>query len=333
MNTNETTAIGIDLGGTKIEAALVSESGEIRERLRQPTNVQAGPSGVQQQILAMIEELQGKQGNELVSGIGVGVAGQIEAQTGRIRRAPNLEWKDVPLQADLQPNLESPVVVMNDVRAATWGEWLFGAGQGTDDLLCLFIGTGVGGGVVSGGHMLEGHSNTAGELGHVIVNFHGPVCSCGNRGCLESLVGGWAIAHQAQENIAADPTAGQMLLLFAQGQKGNVTARTVARAYHEGDPLAQRIVDDAAQALAAGALGLVHAFNPQRFILGGGVIEGLPGLIEHVRKEVKAHAMNPAVESLEVLEARLEEDAGVIGAAAVAQRISAGKRVLPAAPA
>jgi glucokinase len=133
---------------------------------------------------------------------GSGSAGQIDPEHGMVRFAPNLGWHNVPFQSDLAGALGLPVVVTNDVRAATWGEWLHGAGKGCNDLVCLFIGTGIGGGVVSGGKMLSGCSNTAGEVGHMIINLHGPPCSCGSRGCFEALAGGWAIARQAREAVS-----------------------------------------------------------------------------------------------------------------------------------
>jgi glucokinase len=211
-----------------------------------------------------------------------------------------------------------PVVVTNDVRAAAWGEWLHGAGQGCDDLVCLFVGTGIGGGVVSGGRMLAGCSNAAGELGHITVDLHGPQCHCGNQGCLEALAGGWAIARRAQEAIAADPAAGTSLVQMAGGQQKAVTAKIVAQAFHAGDPLAQELVDEVAQALIAGAVGLVNAFNPCRLILGGGVIEGLPELVDRIDQGVCERALEAASAPLQVLPAQLKNDAGVVGAAALA---------------
>jgi glucokinase len=312
-------AIGVDLGGTKVEVAQVDAQGRVRRRLRRPTDVKDGLAAVEAEIVAAVRELHGSVGHP-PAGVGVGVAGQIEPDSGVVQYAPNLGWHEVPFQADLSRTLGLPVVVLNDVRAAAWGEWLHGAGQGYDDLVCLFVGTGIGGGVVSGGQMLAGCSNTAGELGHMTVDLHGPVCHCGNTGCLEALASGWAIARRAREAIAADPSAGAFLLGMAGGQPEAVTAKLVAQAAYQNDPLARQLVDEVAQALVAGTVGLVNAFNPCRFILGGGVIEGLPELVQRVDQGVRRLALAAASSPLQVVPAQLHNDAGVVGAAALAIR-------------
>jgi hypothetical protein len=159
----ETWAIGVDLGGTKVQVAVVDAGGKILQRLKQPTQVETGPDRIMVAIAGMVRQLQDRGPQTPPAGVGVGIAGQINAATGVVRFAPNLNWREMPFRDQLQTALNLPVVVTNDVRAATWGEWRHGAGQGADDLICLFIGTGIGGGVVSGGRMLEGCTNTAGN--------------------------------------------------------------------------------------------------------------------------------------------------------------------------
>ena len=258
------------------------------------------------------------------AGLGVGVAGQVTAAAGVVRFAPNLNWREVPLQDRLNQALGLPVVVTNDVRAATWGEWLHGAGQGAEDLICLFIGTGIGGGVVSGGRMLEGCTNTAGELGHLTTDLNGPRCTCGHRGCLEALAGGWAIARRAREAIRDAPAAGQAFLQAAGLKEPvapeDVNAGVVAAAARAQDPLARLLVDEVARALVAGTVGLVNAFNPCRLILGGGVMQGLPELLDRIDTGIRRFALTAATEGLQVLPAKLHNDAGVVGAATLAIR-------------
>ncbi|MEJ2209618.1 MAG: ROK family protein [Anaerolineae bacterium] len=310
-------ALGVDLGGTKVEVAQVGADGTMHQRLRRATDVKDGAQAVEDEIVQAVRELEEKIGSS-PGGVGVGVAGQVQAESGVVRFAPNLDWHNVPLQADLSRALRLPVVVSNDVRAATWGEWRHGAGRGCDDLVCVFVGTGIGGGVVSGGQMLSGCSNTAGEVGHVVVALNGPDCHCGNQGCLEALAGGWAIARRAREAVAAEPDAGAALLRLAGGRAEDLEARVVADAFHQGDPLARRLVDEIAAALIAGVTGLVNAFNPCRLILGGGVIEGLPELLDRIDEGVHAGALAAARDPLQVLPARLGNDAGVVGAASLA---------------
>ncbi len=209
-------AIGVDLGGTKIEYALVDEKGRIEAQMRHPTDVKGGTAAVEKQIAQGVRELQSR-ADSPVAGIGIGVAGQIEKDSGIVHMAPNLDWHDEPLKENLDQMLDLPVTVTNDVRAAAWGEWLHGAGRGCEDLLCVFVGTGVGGAVVSGGRMLTGSSNTFGEIGHIPVDLHGPVCHCGNRGCLETLAGGRSIADRARKIAAARSRSGARLLALADG--------------------------------------------------------------------------------------------------------------------
>lgn len=317
-------AIGVDLGGTKIEIAKVNASGTIQQRVRVGTNVKEGAEVVQNQILHAIQTLTEDQNQDVVA-VGVGVAGQVDALSGIVHFAPNLQWKNVPLRENLSRVLNLPVAIVNDVRAATWGEWLYGAGQGCDDFICLFIGTGIGGGIVSGGHILSGCNNACGELGHMTIDLNGPACTCGNWGCLESLAGGWAIAKQARKSIESNPKAGRFLLEMADGRLEGVTAKVVVKAAQEGDELATVLLRNVEEALVAGAASLVNAFNPCRLILGGGFVEGYPEIIEKLHVGIPKRALEVSTRSLEVIPALLRQDAGVIGAAGLATHLFATK--------
>lgn len=315
------TAVGVDLGGTKIAAALIDESGQILQSNRVPTDVDGGAKAVMRQISKGVKELTDSEKSSTAAvGVGIGVAGQIESGTGLVHFAPNLDWHDVPLQSELSSELSAPVVVTNDVRAITWGEWLHGAGKGCNDLICSYIGTGIGGGVVINGTVLNGCSNSAGEIGHIVVELQGPQCTCGGRGCMEALAGGWGIARQAREAVAADADTGARLLQLVKGKREDITTKTVVQAYREGDELARKLIARAEQALIAGMISLVNAFNPCRLILGGGVIDGLPEWVEQVEKGIGERALKAATGSLQVLSAKLGDDAGVIGAAALAMQ-------------
>lgn len=319
---NSIWTIGVDLGGTKLDIGLVDDTGKVRHRLLLKTKAKEGAKAVIDDIAAAIAELRTKEKEANVLGVGIGMAGQIDKKSGLVRFAPNLKWHDVPLKQNLSQTLNLPVHVTNDVRAATWGEWLYGAGKGCDDILCIFVGTGIGGGVVTAGKMLEGCSNTAGEVGHMTIELNGPLCSCGNQGCFEALASGWAIAQRAKKAVARDPVRGKMLLGLAAGNTDELTARHVFQANKDNDPLAREIVDAVSAALVAGISGLVNAFNPKRVILGGGIIQGHPEFIEQIRQGISKHALKAAVEPLSVVRAELHESAGVIGAAAFALKAS-----------
>ena len=317
MSKNEW-AIGIDLGGSKIEVALVSSSGILHDRLRVLTNRKQGYSAILERITKTVHRLCDKNGNEVPSAIGIGVPGQISRSLGIVHYAPNLNWHEVNLENDLSDLLDKHVRICNDVRAATWGEWLYGAGKNCNDLVCIFIGTGIGGGVVSDGRMLAGCNNTSGEIGHMTIDLHGPECHCGNKGCFEALAGGWAIARDAQSMVGTDKKGGKVMLALAGNEISKITAKTVSEAAIKNDALAKKIIDNLTLALISGSISLVNAFGPCRLIFGGGIMEGFPHLLPKIAKGVKKYALKAATENLKVLPASLHNDSGVIGAAAFA---------------
>ncbi|MFC2035051.1 ROK family protein [Chloroflexota bacterium] len=314
--TDNSLALGVDLGGTKIETALVNATGEILASHRSPTQPEKGSDGVIANIIECVNGCLSRAGQS-ARALGIGTAGQIEKNTGKVLFSPNLGWHNIPLKAKLEEQLSLPITVTNDVRAATYGEWLYGAGQGVNDIVCLLVGTGVGGGIVSSGRLLEGCNNTGGELGHITIVSNGRQCHCRNQGCLEAYVGGWAIGERAQDTVRNDPKAGESLITIA-GSIEHISAATVTEAYNKGDPLAQRVVEETVQLLAAGLVGIINAFNPCLIVLGGGVILGLPeyaSLAEHI---VRLKALEAALKGLHIVTATLGNKAGVIGAATLA---------------
>lgn len=313
-------SIGVDLGGTKLEVALIDSTGVLRHRQKILTKVSEGPSAVAKDIIDIVIDMKSKTSEPIV-GVGIGIAGQIDPKNGAVFFAPNLKWYNVPLADNLFQELQIPIYVTNDVRAATWGEWLFGAGKGCNELVCIFIGTGVGSGIVTKGEILTGYTNSAGEIGHMTIDLKGPICTCGNRGCLEALASGWALAKIATEAVKKDPLAGKKILEFAQHDHKAISAKIVIQAAKEGDVLASTLVEDLIQALIAGIVGVVNAFNPARLILGGGIVDGLPEIIPRVSQGLKERALESATKSLEIYPAILKGEAGVIGAAALAQRM------------
>jgi glucokinase len=310
------TAIGVDLGGTKVLTGIVDADGVVRASLRQSSAVGDFDAAVEE-IVGTVAACRAAAPDTAPVALGIGVAGQVERETGVVRFAPNLGWRDVPLGARLGERLGVPVYVTNDVRAATWGEWMHGAGAGVRDLVVLFVGTGIGGGVVVDGRMLEGATNAAGELGHQTLVSGGRTCRCGNPGCFEAYVGGWAIAERAADAIAADAAGGRALVERA-GSASSVTAATVTAAAEQGDALAVRLVDDTVEYLASALVGIVNGFNPARLVLGGGVIDHNPSFVLRVRPIVRQRALSAATRRLEIVQARLAGQAGVVGAAAVA---------------
>lgn len=308
-------ALGVDLGGTKLYVGLVDEAGKISSHELIKTSKE-GPNAVVADIINAAKKLSGK---DEIAAIGVGMAGQIEKGTGNVLFAPNLGWKNFHLGDELRKAFKIPVSITNDVRAAAWGEWLHGAGRGCSDLLCLFFGTGIGSGIVSGGRMLVGNDNAAGEVGHMTIDINGSKCSCGNTGCFETRAAGWGIAKRAKEVLAYDPAGGKGLLELAGGKVEAINAGHVFEAARNKVPVAMKVIEEAKEAMIAGVAGLVNAFNPRKVILGGGVIERNPELIEVIRQGVPKRALKATADNLEIVPTELKGDAGVIGAAAYAR--------------
>jgi glucokinase len=319
MQKMKSLTLGVDLGGTKLNVGLVDSDGRLLHAHKSMIHASKEPEMVLTDISTGIEACLSKTDKE-AKALGIGVAAQVDRR-GVVRGSPNLGWRNVPLKKKLEKQVGLPVFVTNDVNAATWGEWRYGAGRGVDDLAVLFVGTGVGGGVITGGKLLTGCSNSGGELGHITLVSDGRKCHCPNRGCLEAYVGGWAIAERAQEAIKSLSTEGRRLLTLAGGIK-QVTAVTVSQAYSEGDLLARLLVEETGRYLAAGVVSIVNAFNPCVLALGGGVIEGIPELIQIVKNIVPTMALEASVEELNIVKAALGGDAGVIGAAALAQDLA-----------
>ncbi len=319
MNKNSKhNTIGIDLGGTKLNVGLVDGNGCLLSSYKSLVHPSKEPKKVIAQILEGINICISK-ANQDAKAVGIGIAAQVDKK-GIIRSSPNLGWINFPLNKKLEKKLNLPVFVTNDVRAATLGEWKFGSGREITDLVVLFVGTGVGGGIISGGKMIFGCNNIGGELGHITLIYNGRKCRCPNKGCLEAYVGGWAIAERAQETIRTNPTEGKNLLSMVGSFEG-ITAATIGEAYAKGDYMARKLVDDTGKYLAAGVVGIVNLFNPCCLILGGGVIDGIPDLIQMVKNQIKSRAFEVSVSDLKILKGSLGNNAAVIGSANLAQNL------------
>jgi glucokinase len=307
---------GVDLGGTKIAAAFVGPNGERSGPALRRNHSNAGPDAVIGEVATLLQDLQAKEGRK-IDRLGVGVAAQVDRTTGLVIHAPNLRWRNVPFGSRLAVTLGAPVTVLNDARAATVGEWRHGAGRGVDDLLTVFVGTGVGGSVVLGGTVPEGADGAIGEVGHTILFAQGRKCHCPGRGCLEAYASGWAIAERAREAIVASPQEGEPLLARAGGLD-RVSAESVGELARVGDPLAHRLFSETLEYLGSGVAGLVNAFNPRRLLLGGGVVEGWPEILPAVQSAVRAHCQPPARDAT-VLAVGLGSDSVLTGAASWAR--------------
>ena len=313
-------AVGVDVGGTKIAAGVVTPEGKILDEARYPTP--NSPERLVESIARAVEEV--SDGFE-VGGVCLAVPGLVLAQENKVVFSPNLRAiEGIPLEDELGPRIGAPLTIENDANAAAWGEFRFGAGRGVDHLVFLTLGTGIGGGVITHGVLLRGAQGSGGELGHVTVQATGPRCACGNRGCLEALASGTAIGRRGREVAIEYPGSALGRLAI----KRKVLGEDVTELARQGDELALAVLDEAGRWLGIGLAGFVNIFNPEVIAVGGGAMEAGELILEAAREEVYLRARPPSRDLVEVKEASLGPESGVLGAAALARDPSSGEYVL-----
>lgn len=343
--------VGVDLGGTYIRAAVLQGS-KLHSRVSVLTGENPIPERLLPRIYGVIQQAleEAHIALDQIAGIGVATPGPLNNRTGVIYSPPNLPaWQNVPLRDLIHQQFHVPVLIENDAHTAGLGEYMFGAGRGSRYLIYLTVSTGIGGGFILDGKILEGANGTAGELGHITIDWKGGRCNCGNIGCLEYLASGTAIARYANEAIADGQ--GADLLAFAStmlehvatvpdqqaipSQDPNtqpldeyddlngaveplrVNAHTVARAAEAGIPLARDIITHVAEALGVGLVNIIHIYNPDTIILGGGVMQMGRMLLEPALRIVQERAMKASRESAHITLAQLTRNAGLVGAGAL----------------
>ena len=308
------------MGGTKIAAGVVTPEGKILDEARYPTP--NSPERLVESIARAVEEV--SDGFE-VGGVCLAVPGLVLAQENKVVFSPNLRAiEGIPLEDELGPRIGAPLTIENDANAAAWGEFRFGAGSEVDHLVFLTLGTGIGGGVITHGVLLRGAQGSGGELGHVTVQATGPRCACGNRGCLEALASGTAIGRRGREVAVEYPGSALGRLAI----KRKVLGEDVTELARRGDELALAVLDEAGRWLGIGLAGFVNIFNPEVIAVGGGAMEAGELILESAREEVHLRARPPSRDLVEVKEASLGPESGVLGAAALARDPSSGEYVL-----
>jgi glucokinase len=313
-NPSERTAIGLDVGGTKIAGAVVGCDGEVLDRLVVPTPTAADGAVTIAALLRVVDELRARHPG--ITAVGIGAAGMVEWPTGHIRWAPNNAYHDVPLRRLVEDATGLPAVVENDANVAAWGESRAGAGRGCPDLLAITVGTGVGGGLVLDGALHRGPTGIGGEVGHIVVDPCGPPCGCGNTGCLEAVASGTALGREGRAAAAADPGG---LLAQLAGSPGRVTGRTVHEAAGRGDPAALALFDRCGFWLGAGIASVVNLLESQLIVVGGGLAAAGELLLGPARVSYERFVFARGRRRLApIVCARLGQDAGVVGAALLA---------------
>lgn len=297
--------IGMDVGGTKMTAALATKDGSIVRLLRRQTRCEEGAQGGFAVLCDMVQLLlqHAAQKALTVKRFGIGFGGPVDFERGIVYLSHHVEgWENFPLKAEMEGRFGVLTVVDNDANAGTLGEWMFGGGKGVDDLLYVNIGTGIGGGIISGGRLLRGFRNLAGEIGHMTVKPDGPICTCGRKGCLEAIASGSAIGREGSERLGQPVTSEEVFILAGQG-----------------NPIARQVLTEAVEALAFAIGAAANLCNPKRVILGGGVAQAPDELLlQPLRERLPRFTLPQTIEGLEVAPAKLGYDAGVMGAVALA---------------
>jgi glucokinase len=319
--------IGIDLGGTNIKAALVNTTtGEITGTTSDATHAQEGHDAVIARMDKLVEEViadAGKAKSE-IGGIGLGIPGLLDLEHGLTLFLPNLpgQWRGVPVRKELSKASGLPVAIINDARAATLGEWKFGAGRGVECCALYTLGTGIGGGLIINGQLYLGLGGAAGELGHISVDFNGPRCNCGSRGCIEAIASGPAIAAAGMRAVVQGTTT--RITTMCEGDLNRITPELIYQAAFAGDAVAREIYEQAGRAIGYGIANVVIALTPRHVIIGGGVAAAGDLILEPIRRTVRERVKVSDTDAIEIVPAELGNNAGLIGAAMWARQTELG---------
>jgi len=305
--------VGVDLGGSKINAILADSRGNILRQGLKDTLAQEGPDEVIKRVIRCVKQV--ASGTD-IAGIGIGAAGACDVATGVITLSPNLPgWHNIPLKDILQREFDLPIYLENDATVAALGEHYFGGAVDVANLIYLCVGTGIGGGIMIDGQLYHGASGSAGEIGHMTIDINGPRCSCGNIGCWETFASGTALAREAVKQIKAG--AKTSILNFADGDPKKVSAQRVFLAAQEGDPLANELISQTASYLGVGLVNIVNIFNPQLILIGGGLSRMGRLLLEPASKVVRDRAYELPAAAVRIELARLGADAEALGGVAL----------------
>ncbi|MDJ0341125.1 ROK family glucokinase [Streptomyces sp. H10-C2] len=308
--------IGVDIGGTKIAAGVVDEDGSILETCKVPTP--ATPEAV---VDAIADAVRTVSTDHEVDAVGIGAAGYVDDKRATVLFAPNINWRHEALKDKVEQRVGLPVIVENDANAAAWGEYRFGAGQGHDDVVCITLGTGLGGGIIIGGKLHRGRFGVAGEFGHVRMVPDGLLCGCGSQGCWEQYASGRALVRYAKQRAAATPENAELLLSLGDGTPETIEGKHISEAARGGDPVAIDSFRELARWAGAGLADLASLFDPSAFIVGGGVSDEGELVLDPIRKSFRRWLVGGQYRPhAQVLAAQLGGKAGLVGAADLARQ-------------
>ncbi len=316
--------IGIDLGGTNLRAAIIGDTASLVDHRKEAVGEPRDPATIVERCARMVEDLAAPvagagPGSSATGGavatVGIGIAAMLRDREGTIANSPHLRWRDTPfgqlLARRLGPRFQ--VGVYNDLNAIVYGEAIAGAARGSRDVLGVYVGTGIGGGMIVNGALVEGASNTAGEIGHAKVRWdeHAEPCACGNRGCVEAYCGGSYVQRRITKELSA---GAQSSAIRIAGGIEHIHPGHVDQAAGEGDPWALGLWSELAPLLAVTLGNAIAVLNPERLVLGGGMLGRCPTLYQLVETSLVSVGNAPSLEALTIVPAQLEDDAGIVGA-------------------
>ena len=308
-------SIGIDLGGTKILAAIVDTlSGEVVFSAKKKTKKDKGAEKITKKVIDLIQELSDNSGIKLsqIDSVGLGLAGQVDRKKGVLIASPNLDCFNVNFKAAIEEKYNIPVFVGNDVEVATLGELVFGAGKGHKNFVCVFVGTGVGSGIVINGRLHSGYTGTAGEIGHIIVAQGGRACGCGANGCLEAYASRTAIEQKIKGAIKKGHNS---VITDLIKDDGIIRSKYLKTALEQGDELVLSCITEAAEYLSSGLASVINFFNPEIIILGGGMIGAIDFFFDLTTRKTLSKSLPTPSEKTIIEKAKLGDFSGVVGAA------------------
>lgn len=316
--------VGVDLGGTKILAGVFDTNFNCLARMKISTKPERGPEGVLERVARCIRDAVDECDISMnkVRAVGLGAPGAVDGENGKVIFAPNLGWKDVGVRKVLEKELDVPVFVENDCKLHTLGVFDAELKAKPRHLIGVFLGTGIGAGLVLDGKLYRGFNGAAGEVGHMVIDVNGPECGCGNRGCFEALASRRAIFRTIQTAVKK----GQDTLLTEMlgNDLGDLRSGDLRKAIRRGDRFVEQVVEQAAEYTGIAVGNLMNIFNPEVIVLGGGIIEQLEHeMIPVIEKAAKKHALPGTAKGIQIMATRLGDDAGITGGAVIALRESA----------
>ncbi|MFA6989119.1 MAG: ROK family protein [Candidatus Gastranaerophilaceae bacterium] len=307
-------SIGVDLGGTKIIAGVINtETGEVIAHAKKKTKKEKGSDLIIQKIIESIEKALclSQIPIEQIDSIGLGLAGQVDRKNGILIAAPNLDCFNINFKEILENHFKKPVFTGNDVEVATIGEMNFGSGMGYDNFVCIFVGTGVGSGIVQNGKITQGASGTAGEIGHIIVDSGGRFCPCGGNGCLEAYASRTAVEKKIR---AALKNGHKSIIVDLIKDDGIIRSKYLQQAVEENDEVVLNSITEAAEYLSSGLATVINFLNPKLIILGGGLIEAVDLFYELSIKKAIAKALPIPGGQIKITKTKLADFSGIVGA-------------------